>query len=48
MLTNMMNLIVYCDGTLDLLSIAEVINVPVWELYEIVENLLQNDLIKKI
>lgn len=42
---NMMNLIAYCDGSNDLLSVAEIIGVPMWELYEIVFNLKENGLL---
>jgi aminopeptidase-like protein len=35
----MMNFISYCDGTLSTLEIAQKIQVPMWELYEIIENL---------
>lgn len=42
---NMMNLITYCDGTMDLLEIAEKINVPMWELFPIVERLKAENLL---
>jgi len=41
----MMDFITYADGKIDLLEIAEKINAPVWELYEIVKKLVQNGLI---
>ena len=41
----MMDFITYADGKIDLLEIAEKINVPVWDLYEIVEKLVQHGLI---
>jgi len=41
----MMDFITYADGKIDLLEIAEKINAPVWELYEIVETLVQHGLI---
>ncbi|MDG1203244.1 MAG: DUF4910 domain-containing protein [SAR86 cluster bacterium] len=41
----MMDFITYADGKIDLLEIAEKINAPVWELYEIVEKLVQHGLI---
>ena len=41
----MMDLISYCDGKNSLLEIAELINVPAWELYELVEKLLSYNLI---
>ena len=34
-----MNLISYCDGEKSLLEIAEILNVPIWELYDIVDQL---------
>ena len=40
-----MDFITYADGKIDLLEIAEKINAPVWELYEIVETLVQHGLI---
>jgi len=42
---DMMNLISYADGKLTLVEIAEKINVPVWSLYAIVEQLKQHDLL---
>lgn len=42
---NMMNFIAYADGTNDLIDISNIINVPVWDLYEVAETLFQNDLV---
>ena len=42
---SMMDLLAYSDGTKDLVEIAEAINVPVWELYEIVEVLVKHGLL---
>jgi len=42
---DMMNLIAYCDGDNDLLSIAEIIKVPAWELFPVVEQLKSHDLL---
>jgi len=42
---NMMNFITYCDSKLDFIDIAEKINVPVWELYDVVRDLDKNNLI---
>jgi len=42
---DMMNLIAYCDGDNDLLSIAEIIKVPAWELFSVVEQLKSHDLL---
>jgi aminopeptidase-like protein len=44
---NMMNLIAYCDGTNDLLSIAEIIEVPMWELFDMVDVLKSHHLLAK-
>jgi aminopeptidase-like protein len=41
----MMNLISYCDGDHTILDIAEKINVPSWELYELIEKLKSQDLL---
>ena len=41
----MMNLISYCDGQHTILEIANLIDVPAWELYEIVETLKSHELI---
>jgi len=42
---DMMNFIAYADGTRDLIEISDTINVPVWELYEIIEKLKKVDLL---
>ncbi len=42
---DMMNLIAYCDGNNDLLAIAEIINVPIWELFSIVDKLVEHGLL---
>jgi aminopeptidase-like protein len=41
----MMNFMSFCDGEHSLLDIAEKINIPAWELYEITEKLVAHDLI---
>lgn len=43
---NMMNLLAYCDGSLSNLEIAEKINVPLWDLKEIIENLKKEGVLK--
>ena len=43
-----MDIITYCDGEHSLLEIAEIINVPIWELYEKIEVLLNEKLIERI
>ena len=42
---SMMDLLSYSDGVLDLVEIAEIINTPVWELYEIVNNLVTHGIL---
>lgn len=44
----MMNLWTSMDGDPDLIAIAEMIDVPIWELYSIVDDFLDNDLIYSI
>jgi aminopeptidase-like protein len=41
----MMNFISYCDGENSLLEIAENLNVPIWDLYDIVDKLCSQSLI---
>nr|WP_239090268.1 DUF4910 domain-containing protein [Marinomonas ostreistagni] len=43
---SMMNFISYCDGSVSLLDIAELINVPAWDLIPIMHRLAQEDLIE--
>lgn len=45
---SMKNLISYCDGALDLVSIAEKIKCPVSQLFPIVEKLVEHNLLRKI
>ncbi len=45
---DMMNLLAYCDGSNDLLEVAEIINKPVWELYDIANKLIDNKLLESI
>lgn len=40
-----MNFLSFCDGEHTLVDIAEKINLPAWDLYEIVEKLISHDLI---
>ncbi len=42
---NMMNFLTFSDGTMDLLSIAQKINVPIWELYPIVSKLVESEIV---
>jgi aminopeptidase-like protein len=41
----MMDLLAYCDGNHDLLTIADMIDVPMWELVELAERLKANGLL---
>ncbi|NVK73370.1 MAG: DUF4910 domain-containing protein [Oceanospirillaceae bacterium] len=41
-----MNFLAYCDGNVDLLCIADKINEPMWNLFDIVDSLLEADLIE--
>lgn len=43
-----MDFLSFCDGEHSLLDIANKINVPAWDLYEIVEKLASNDLISQV
>lgn len=45
---DMMDIIAYCDGTHDLLDIANKINIPLWKLEPILKNLVLHNLLKKI
>lgn len=45
---NLMNLLAYCDGTMFLSEIAEKINVPMWELFSMVETLKQEKLLVSV
>ena len=42
---NLMNFLTYCDGLHSLLDIADIISVPVWELYPFLEKLTEQGLI---
>jgi aminopeptidase-like protein len=43
-----MNLLSYCDGEHSLIDIAEKINIPAWDLFELIETLISHDLISSI
>jgi aminopeptidase-like protein len=45
---DMMNLLTYCDGSLDLIQIANQIGVPLWHLFETIEKLKENGLLSPI
>ena len=42
----LLNLISYCDGKTELLEIAEKCNVPIWELYDLIDILKNNKVIQ--
>ncbi|KPK52577.1 MAG: aminopeptidase [Thiotrichales bacterium SG8_50] len=44
---DMINLLAYCDGTLDLIGIAETIGAPAWQLVEIADRLLDANVIER-
>ena len=41
----MLNLLAYCDGTNDIIDLAELIGKPVWELYELINTLKDHKLL---
>ncbi|MGA3198913.1 MAG: DUF4910 domain-containing protein [Halobacteriota archaeon] len=45
--SDMMNLIAYADGSNDLVDISNIIKVPVWRLYPIVDNLIEAGLLEE-
>lgn len=44
----MMDLISFCDGTTSLLEIADILKVPIWSLYELVDTLVSHKLLEVI
>jgi len=42
----MMNLISLCDGQMSILEIAELLNTPIWDLYELITQLLEHKLLE--
>ena len=44
----MMDFLSCCDGTLSVLDIAELLNLPAWDLYDIIELLIIHELIEAI
>jgi len=42
----MMDLISLCDGQHSLLEIAETLNTPIWELYELIDKLVEHGLLE--
>jgi aminopeptidase-like protein len=43
----MMNLLAYADGTNDLVNISDIIGVPAWQLYPLVDTLLKAGLLRE-
>ena len=43
----MMNVISFCDGKSSLLEIADRLNIPIWELYNVVDTLKDKNLISE-
>lgn len=43
----MMNFLTYCDGSLDSIDIANKINVPLWEITDIIDKLHKEGIIEK-
>ena len=43
-----MDLLSFCDGKNSLIDIAEALNTPIWNLYDVVDILEKNDLISNI
>ncbi len=46
--SNLVNFLSYADGKKDLIDIAEILDIPAWELFEVIKKLKQNKLIKTI
>lgn len=44
----MMDLLAYCDGTKDLIEIAEIIRTPMWECFDIVTRLKEHSLLRAV
>ena len=42
----MMDLISLCDGENTLLQIAETLNTPIWEIYELIDKLVEHKLLQ--
>ena len=42
----MMDLITWSDGTHTLIDIAEICEVPIWDIYPVIDKLVENDLIE--
>ncbi len=45
---NLRDILAYCDGSHDLLWIADKINCPVWDLFALVDSLIDNGLIRQV
>tara|TARA_B100000780_G_scaffold263145_1_gene216822 strand:- start:1286 stop:2557 length:1272 start_codon:yes stop_codon:yes gene_type:complete len=44
--SSLVNFLSYADGKKDLIDIAEILDIPAWDLFEIVDKLMENKLIK--
>ena len=44
----MSNLLAYCDGAKDLVAIADIIGVPIWDLQDALEKLCENGLLRQV
>ena len=45
--TLMMNFITYCDGQTSLFEVADKLNVPIWELYDLIDTLKSHNLLEE-
>ena len=45
---DVLNLLAYCDGSNDLIAVADIINRPLWELMPLIEALMKNNLLKAL
>jgi aminopeptidase-like protein len=43
-----MNFLAYCDGSLDLIDIANIIKTPAWNLYDIINKFLEHGIISRV
>ena len=43
---DILDIISYSDGSKDLIEIAQLINKPVWEIYDMIDQLIQKDVLQ--
>ena len=43
-----MDLLSFCDGKNSLIDTAEALNIPIWNLYDVIDTLEKNNLISKV